>query len=408
MTDDSYEVDEGDFQRLFDEYIEKGLFQKITPVQSGRPTAVMLGGQLAAGKTTALRHIAERYGGDIARVSPDDFRKLHPHRHRIMRERPHDYVALTSPAMYRWNEMTQEYAHEHGYNLVIEGTLRSPEWVVHDIGKLARRPESGRHEGFRAEVVGLAVSEYRSRLDMVGRYVGRPPGKGRWADAAGHDEIYRGLPGTLDALEADPNVWKVIVTDRDGTVHYENTRGPDGRWEHEPRAGAALKEARGEGEVPFGREEAREWLESYWEHSEALMDRGELNPTTAPTMLALHSDADRVAQVAYADAPEALTRHGHRQALQKAVFQAGGRGVDNSELPHTPEEFFQADRKERGAFLKAMGAAPAPAEQGRSDPAAQEAVRRAQQGMGSPMQKGPAPGRGRPRGRQDPGPGVER
>lgn len=411
MTGDRYEADEDKLQQVFDAYIADLVFGDTDPVRGEKPTVVMLGGQLAAGKSTALTSIVERHQGTVAPVSPDKFRPFHPYYDEIKRDHPHELMAFTSEAMYRFSEMTRTYAHAHGYGMVIEGTFGNPPGPVAIVEQLAQRPEPPVHEGFRAEAVGIAVSEYRSRLDMVGRYLAQPPGRGRWTDAEHHDRIYRMVPRTLDALEASPHVDRVIVTDRSGATHYDNTRDESGgAWAHEPHAGAALKHARSDGAVPFDRPEATEWMTSYWQHAERLLDRRELNPVTAPTMLALHADADLVAPIAHAGDQGALAQHERWQVVQKAVFQAGQQGVDNTSLPRTPNAYLAADAEQRARFIAALasGVPTGKREEHPVDPVAEDAVRRAQQGTHPPGRREAAPEDRRPRNRPGPDPGLER
>ncbi|WP_017558047.1 zeta toxin family protein [Nocardiopsis baichengensis] len=408
MADEAFGVSEERMRQIFDRRIVRFLgFHRTVPVHSGPPTVVLLGGQMAAGKSSSLAGIIERHGDAVTPISPDDFRAFHPDYEQIMAERPHDLVELTAPAMRTWNAMAQQYAHEAGYPLVIEGTFGHSPGVLKIVDRMAHTPESGLHPGFEAEVVGVAVSEYRSRLDMVGRYLSHPPGQGRWVPAEAHDRVYAAVPETMDALEADENVRRVIVTDRSGTVHYDNTRGEDGAWLHPPGAGEALKQARSEGQVPFGRQEAREWMASYWRYAESFAQRGEINTVTAPTMLALHTDADRIAPIAYADDNAALEEHRRWQTMQKAVVLAGQRGADNSALPHSPGAFLGASSEERAAYAAAITQSGERSQQ--VDAQASEAVRRARQGMAPPGQRPTAPrDQGRPRGRGGPDPGLER
>lgn len=298
-----------------------------------------------------------------------------------MRDHPQEMVALTSQAMYAWSDMVREYAHANGYGLVTEGTFRRVDYLLEYAEEMAQ-PVQGQHEGFVNEVVVVATPEDRSCLDMVGRYLGDPPGEGRWADAPGHDSSYEQLPLSVEALEASSHIHRVIVTDRSGTVHYDNSRGVDGQWVQEPRASQVLREARGEGRVPFDQKEATAWMSSYWKHTEKLLQRGELGPVTAPTMLALHERADRVAQVAYRGNTDQLAQHEQWQKVQKVVFMAANRGAPNSELPHHPEEFLNADATQQAQFIATLRSVGKPAPGLPED--AVEAVMRAQQGVAPP------------------------
>ncbi len=110
------------------------------------------------------------------------------------------------------------------------------------------------------------------------------------------------------------------------------------------------------GELTAGgmRPQAQEWLTEYWKHAQDLIERGELTARTAPTMLSLHAQADRVAAVAYEGQDKQLAQHAWYQKVQKAVFTAGQRGVDNAVLPSSPHEYFSATQEERARYVEAM------------------------------------------------------
>lgn len=379
-----FDVSPEELQRIFDELIQPRLFRNAKPYPRGeRPVLVQLGGQLAAGKSHALNDIVVRHGGRIVQLSPDQLRTFHPRYEEIMRDRPHEMVPLTSQAMYVWSDMVRQYAHQHGCGIVVEGTFRSPEYLV-QYAQEAAQPVPGVHDGFLNEIVVVATPREQSALDMVGRYLADPPGEGRWADIGGHDVTFDQLPLSVEILENTPQIDRVIVTDRAGTIHYDNSRGPDGAWQQPARAAEALREARSEGKIPFNAEQAQKWLNAYWKNSADLIAREELNPTTAPTMLALHQHADRVAHVAYADDPERMAQHETWQKVQKIVFQAGERGVPNTQLPRHPEEFMNASKEEKTRFYALVAGALKETSQDLPKDAV-EAVKRAQQGVAPPM-----------------------
>ncbi|WP_160050118.1 MULTISPECIES: zeta toxin family protein [unclassified Nocardiopsis] len=410
-----YEVKFPRLQEIFDEYIKDLVFGDVDPVPpGGKPVVVLLGGQTGAGKSSAFRGIMDRHGGNLAEIKPDEFRLFHPDLDEIMRDDPHAMLEHTAQAMYAWSDMARNYAHAKGYGLVIENTYSRPEYLIKYANELSKPVDVTRedgttvqvHRGFEVESVVVATPSDRSCLDLVGRYLSQPPEEARWSDAEFHDFSFEQLPHSVEILESCTDVDRIIVTDRDGVIHYNNVREPDGQWEHKSQASQVLREVRGDGRVPFSQVDAQMWLSQYWQHSEQLIKRGELNDVTAPTMLALHERADRVAQVAYTEEPHELTKHTHWQKVQRAVFMAGERGVPNTELPGTPETFLNATPKEQKQFMEAMRGST------RSESAftdAVEAVQRAQRGLASPGADVSPPSRTdhawRDQGRED---GLER
>ncbi|MEV2278309.1 glycosyltransferase family 4 protein [Nocardiopsis sp. NPDC049922] len=177
--------------------------------------------------------------------------------------------------------------------------------------------------------------------------------------------------------------------------------------------------------------QAQTWLSEYWKHSQALIRRGELTAETAPTMLKLHPQADRMATVAYAGQDEQLMEHVRNQTVQKAVFQAGQLGVDNAALPSHPEQFLSATDEEKKRYAASMrpGKTPAagkPADTAKTAPRPQRRLSppgsgkpahgtqtpsRLQQRLSPPASGGTKPsptGNGRQNQGQEEGPDMER
>lgn len=143
------------------------------------------------------------------------------------------------------------------------------------------------------------------------------------------------------------------------------------------------------------RPQALNWLAEYWKRARDLIKHGELTAQTAPAMLALHAEADLVAAVAYEGQDKRLAEHVLHQKVQKAVFMAGQRGVDNGDLPSSPEEYLSATQNERARYVEAMKAA--------------KTVRSQQSLSGSGAQgtHTTAPDRGRQNRRSQEGPDLE-
>ncbi|GAB2481332.1 hypothetical protein [Nocardiopsis aegyptia] len=177
--------------------------------------------------------------------------------------------------------------------------------------------------------------------------------------------------------------------------------------------------------------QAQIWLAEYWNHAQDLIERGGLTPETAPTMLKLHSQADRMATFAYAGQDEELMEHVRNQKVQKAVFHAGRLGVDNAALPPHPEQFFSATDEEKKRYAVSMRpdkapdagkladtAKAAPRPQSRLSPPGSgntahgtQMTARPQRRLAPPGSAGnkPSPsGNGRQNQRKDEGPAMER
>ncbi|MCK9871549.1 glycosyltransferase [Nocardiopsis dassonvillei] len=157
--------------------------------------------------------------------------------------------------------------------------------------------------------------------------------------------------GTLDRVSAGRS--RGPAAERT-TASSADVRPQPRNWlaEHSKRTRELI--SRGELTADGTRPEAQDWLTEYWEHARGLIRGGGLTAQTAPAMLALHARADRVAAVAYEGQDKELARHDWHQKVQKAVFMAGQRGVDNADLPSSPHEYFSATREERTRYVEAM------------------------------------------------------
>lgn len=80
MADPSdFEVDRDELADIFITAIRDLVFENAVPYPPGqRPVMVQLGGQLAAGKPTAMADIQSRYGVHVVELKSDTFRPYPP------------------------------------------------------------------------------------------------------------------------------------------------------------------------------------------------------------------------------------------------------------------------------------------------------------------------------------------
>lgn len=274
-----------------------------------RPVLVLLGGQPAAGKTQAQRTIlAEHAGDDLVEVTGDDLRRYHPDYDRLAREQPFGMPNSTAPVSGGLVRLAIEYAHEHRYSLLLEGTFRDPAMVT---GTATRFADAG----YRVEVAAVATPAVVSRLSAEMRSLaGGYPRIGRWTPPAAHESALEHSPGVVAALEALPHVWRVQVFSRERLL-YDNTRTPAGGWEHPAGAAAILLDEQHRALVG---PDAVAWLRDYaGVFALAAARPGYLGPETAPAYLRLQADAEQMirALALTADAPIAELQHQHRDRL---------------------------------------------------------------------------------------------
>lgn len=168
--------------------------QTIKPV--AHPNAVLLGGQSGAGKT-ALQHLYHKdFDKNVIVVNGDEYRSLHPRYRELSDAYGIEAVAHTAP----WaGEMTEALIDEFsrmGYNLVIEGTLRTAE-VPLKTAKLLRSRGYGVSLALMAVKPEISLVSCQIRYELM-RIAGTIP---RATDPKHHDKIVREIVNNLDVLE---------------------------------------------------------------------------------------------------------------------------------------------------------------------------------------------------------------
>ncbi|MEU5859128.1 zeta toxin family protein [Nocardiopsis dassonvillei] len=301
--------------------VRRFVFGGYTPTPDA-PVLVLIGGQTAAGKTYAVDTITARHDR-LVPINGDELRAFHPRYRHIMRTEPLEMTGATGQAAGAWIGRSLDYALEHRYSVLLEGTFRNPLMVVQTAQRFKKA-------GYQVEAVGLAVAERTSLLSTVDRFLAAPETAARWTHTPDHDLPYRMVPATLQALEDSPDTYRLDVTNRAGDKLFTNIRTPTGEWA-DPTPGVAAASAKRERDKPPSPQEARDWLEAYTATTRELAVRGHINATTWPTVERLGGLAQTAAGIAFPHAPEA------RQALSEHFERLAAIPHDTSrELPHVP------------------------------------------------------------------------
>ena len=117
---------EREFSEKFEE-LRWNLLSAYHPVLESPPQAFLIGGQSGAGKTTLHKIIHRRLDGNGISINGDDYRKFHPRFLELQRIYGDEAVNYTAPWAGRMTEALIDSLSRIGYNLVIEGTLRTAE-----------------------------------------------------------------------------------------------------------------------------------------------------------------------------------------------------------------------------------------------------------------------------------------
>lgn len=163
---------------------------------SDNPQAVLLGGQSGSGKTTLHNMVRSALNGNVIIVNGDEYRSFHPRYKEICRQHGIDGPAHTAAWAGRMVEAVVDALSIMGYNLVIEGTLRTSEVPLKTAQLLRGR-------GYRVSLALMAVKPEISLVSCQLRYeqmriAGTEP---RAVDPAHHLAIVKAIVGNLHVLE---------------------------------------------------------------------------------------------------------------------------------------------------------------------------------------------------------------
>lgn len=185
----------------------------IAPMST--PRAILLGGQSGAGKTTLHQICKRKLGGNAIIINGDEFRSSHPRfqaLHRAFGDRSVDY---TAPWAGRMTEALIDSLSRIGYNLVIEGTLRTAEVPL-------KTAELLRQRGYGVSLALMAVKPEISLVSCQIRYeemrvAGTTP---RATDPAHHNKIIDQIVSNLGVLEASGMFDEIALYDRSQTCLF--------------------------------------------------------------------------------------------------------------------------------------------------------------------------------------------
>ncbi len=180
-----------------------------------KPRAVLLGGQSGAGKTTLQHMFFELFNKDVIIVNGDEYRKFHPRFLALQSaygDKAVDYTAQWAGEMV---EAIVEALSSAGYNLVIEGTLRTSEVPLASATLLRER-------GYDVSLALMAVKPEISLVSCQLRYeqmriAGTTP---RATDPAHHRKIVDQIVSNLAVLEESGMFDGIYLYNRDRVRLY--------------------------------------------------------------------------------------------------------------------------------------------------------------------------------------------
>lgn len=233
MADSEESYSEAQFARAFTETAKKMLVEKaLVPVEG--PRAFLLGGQSGAGKSALHRLSRRRFDGNVIVINGDEFRKSHPRFNEIQERYGVDAPAHTAAWAGAMTEAIIDVFSAQGYNLVIEGTLRTSD-VPMRTARLLRERGYGVSLALMAVKPEISLVSCRIRYEMM-RITGTTP---RATDPKHHDKIVHDIVENLGTLEQSDLFDEVLIYDRAETRLFPAGDDADGG----ARASDVLREA---------------------------------------------------------------------------------------------------------------------------------------------------------------------
>ena len=185
---------------------------------SKQPIAILLGGQSGAGKTTIHRIKQKEFQGNIVIIDGDSFRSQHPHYLELQQEYGKDSVEYTKDFAGKMVESLVTELSHLGYNLLIEGTLRTV-----DVPK--KTAQLLKDKGYEVQLDLIATKPELSYLSTLIRYeelYSINPTQARATPKEHHDLIVNNLVENTHQLEQLGIFEQIQIYQRDRTCVYDS------------------------------------------------------------------------------------------------------------------------------------------------------------------------------------------
>ena len=207
-------------------YKEEKVYERISNglIPQNNPTAILLGGQIASGKSTLSQKTHSEFDlkGKIAAVDGDALRDFHPLFKKYNSENDKLTAAYTSIDSNRWTEKLVNDLARDRCNMVVETTLKNKKVVTNFAEKL-------NDIGYDIQAKILIVSYEKSLLGAYARYeYGKTErGAGRFVPDHVLNASYTALPEALQALKEQNICSCVHLYTREGVLFEGDYRSTD-------------------------------------------------------------------------------------------------------------------------------------------------------------------------------------
>ncbi|RWN24573.1 zeta toxin family protein [Mesorhizobium sp.] len=186
------------------------------------PIFLVVGGQPASGKTSAIRQLLNKYDPDYTQVvSENELKSFLPDNNRARLRGSHVVEEINRFVVLTWRDQLIEYAIRHRSNIIVE-TRDTPNYIL-----LAR----ARHIGYKTELNIVATDRITSFTAMHDRY-DRGLSQGSIAtitspDAKAHDLSYSVWPFIAASAVCSDSFARIAIIRRTGEIIFENKQAND-------------------------------------------------------------------------------------------------------------------------------------------------------------------------------------
>lgn len=187
-------------------------------IKRNKPVAILLGGQSGAGKTTIHRIKQKEYQGNIIIIDGDSFRSQHPFYPQIQKLYGKKSVEYTKKFSGEMVEHLIKELSDKGYNLLIEGTLRTVEIPEKTAKHLSDK-------GYEVQLAIMATKPELSYISTQIRYeelFSVNPTQARATSKNYHDMIVSSLINNVKDLEKTLLFQKIQVYERTKNCIYDS------------------------------------------------------------------------------------------------------------------------------------------------------------------------------------------